>query len=284
MATPLSRQANSQIAQPEVGFGSQGQYASLPSELTLELSQDPRDRRQTPSSDSYMAPGTSMALMGPPPFPVDTSPWTNTSVFSPDLDGLLYPGNGPVPLLHERSPLPGASGSATRSPEFHLPSIRETDSVASWYDDPAAPWTSLRQTGSTGQPMISQHTPQRTSPAMNPRSYREASRSEVSGPTTRHHHFDSTYGSRSLVSNSEGSLDQPNPSQGGQSVAMEFNGLHFNNGSRSTYRTASTASQDDHYSSLDGSSDTSQRHRAPASLACPYDECAHISKNNSEQK
>ena len=275
MATPLSRQANSQIAQPEVGFA---RPVRFPSELTLELSQDPRDRRQTPSSDSYMAPGTSMAVMGPPPFPVDPSPWTNTSVFSPELDGLLYPGNGLVPLLHERSPLPGASGSTTHSPEFQLPSIKDTDSVTRWNEDPTGPWTSLRNTGGTGQSMIYQHIPQRTSPGMN-RNYRESSRSEVSATTTGRHPRDSTYGTRSsFVSNSEGSLDHPNPSQGGHSVAMEFNGLHFNNRSRST------ASQDDHYSSLDGSSDTSQRHRAPASLTCHYEDCAHVSKNNSEHK
>ena len=282
MTTPLSRQAKSQIAQPEVVLAGPTRFSS---ELTLELSQDPRDRRQTPSSDSYMPPGTSMAVMGPPPFPVDPSldPWNNTCVPSLELDGLLYPGNGLVPLLPERPPLPGTSGSTTHSTEFQLPSIRETDSVTRWNDDPAAPWTSLRNTGSSGQSMIYQPISQRTSPGMNRRNYREPSRSEVSATTPGRHQLDSTYGSRSFVSNSEGSLDHPNQTQACPSVTVDFDALNFNR-SRSTYRTGSTASQDDHFSSLDGSSDTSQRPRASASLACPYENCTHVSKNNSEHK
>ena len=285
MPAPLSRQAKSQIAQPEVGLASLMRFSG---ELTLELSQDPRERRQTPSSDSYMPPGTSMAAMGPPPFPVDPSldPWNNTSVVPLELDGLLYPGNGLVQLLHERPPLPGASGSTTHSPELHLPAIREareTDSVARWNDDPAGPWTSLRNTGSTGQSIICQPISQRTSPSMNLRNYREPSRSVVSIPTTGRHPGDSTYGSRSFVSNSEGSLDHPNQSQGCPSVAVDFNALHFDQ-NRSTYRTASTASQEDHFSSVDGSSDTSQRPRAPDTLTCLWENCGHVSKNNSEHK
>lgn len=286
MPPPLSRQAKSQIAQPEVGLASPIRSSS---ELTLELSQDPRDRRQTPSSDSYMPPGISMAVMGPPgppPFPVDPSldAWNNTSLIPLDYDGLLCPANGHVPLLHERPPLPGASGSTTHSPEFQLPSIRETDSVMKWSNDPTSPWTSLRNTGSTGQGMIYQPISQRTSPGTNVLNYRgEPSRSEASVTTTGQHPLDSTYGSRSRVSNSEGSLDNPNPSQGCHSVSIDFNGLHVTTG-RNTYGTGSTASQDDHFSSLDGSSDTSQRPRASASLTCPYDNCDHTSKNNSEHK
>ena len=227
-----------------------------------------------------------MTAMGPPPFPVDPSldPWNNTSIIPLELDGLLYPSNGLVPLLHERPPLPGPSGSATHTPEFQLPSIRDPgsvrdpDSVAQWNNDPTAPWTSLRNTGSTGQSMIYQPNPQRPSPGMNLPDYREPSRSEVSGTTTGRYQLDSTYGTRSLVSNSEGSLDHPNQSQGCSSVAVDFNGLNFN------HRGRSTASQDEHFSSLDGSSDTSQQPRAPVSLACQYEDCSHISKNNSEYK
>ncbi|KAL8786431.1 MAG: hypothetical protein Q9195_008201 [Heterodermia aff. obscurata] len=222
-----------------------------------------------------------MAVMGPPPFPVDPSldAWNNTSVIPLELDGLLYPGNGLVPLLH--SPLPGASGSTTHSPELQLPSIREnreTDSVTRWNNDPTSPWTSLRNTGSTGQPIIYQPMTQRTSPGMNLPTYRDPLRSEMNSSTTGRP-LDSTYGSRSFTGNSEGSLDHPNQSQGCPSVNVDLNGFHF----KGTYRAGSTASQDEHFSSMDGgSSDTSQRPRPSASLTCPYDDCGHISKNNSE--
>ena len=235
-----------------------------------------------------MSPATSIAVMGHPrPFPVDPSldAWNNTNVNSLDLDGLLYPSNGgPFPLLHDRSgPLPGASGSTTHSPEFHLPSIRETDSVTKWNDDPTGPWTSLRNTGSTGHSMIYQPISQRTPPGMNLRNPRELS--EVSATTTGPYQPDSTYGSRSFFSNSEGSLDPPNQSQGCPSVAVDLRGLNFHsNRGGSNYRTGSAASQDDHFSSLDGSSDTSQQARSLATLNCPWNDCEHISKNNSEHK
>ena len=226
-----------------------------------------------------------MATMGPPghpPFPVDPSldAWNNTSVIPLDYDGLLYPANELVPLLHER---PGASGSTTHSPEFQLPSIRESDSVTRWNEDPTGPWNSLRNTGSTGQSIIYQSSSQRISPGMNYPTYREPLRSEASITTTGRHQLDSTYGSRSIVSNSECSMDPQNPSQGCHSVPIDLNGLHVTP-TRSTYKTGSTPSQDDHFSSLDGSSDTSQRPRALVNLTCPYDNCDHTSKNNSEHK
>lgn len=217
--------------------------------------------------------------MGPPTFAFDPSVdvWQSPSVLSPSLGNLLLPSNDVLPQLHERSSLPITSGNSIHpSDDFRLPSIRgENNSITRWNNDPG-PWTPFRQAGSTGQsPMIQPHarfTMQRPPPYI----YRDSARSEVSVSTTGQPLHDSAYDSRSFVSNSEGSLDHRDASRSCPSDTVDLNGL--------SYGVGSNVSQDDHHSSLDGASDTSYRPRTSASLACHYEQCKHISRNNSEHK
>lgn len=276
------REANFRTAQPEVGAAKRIRRLD---ELTVSLSQNPHSRRQTPSTDSHIAPRTPVANMGPPPFPVDPElNWNNTSqasVHTPDLDGLLLPNNGFEPQLYERPPLPGSSGGTVIPPEnFNLPPFqpRETDPMRRWNDDPAAPWTSERVGGNWGQyahPYV-RYSTEHTTPGSGFNNYRGSPRSEVSAGDNGRARIDSGYGTRSMGS-SEQNMDRLDQSQGCPSVAMDFSGLHVNGDSIN-------CGPDDPYSSLDGTSDTSSRPRPSSSFLCPYDNCSHVSKNNSEHK
>ena len=233
----------------------------------------------------------SVANMYPPPLPVDPSldiSWNNKTVYS-HLDGLLSPNNGYDAQFSERPMLPGTPGETVNVPDNNrLPSIRETDSVTRWNEDPAAPWTGFRHTGAVGQSMMTPsyagYTTQRPSQGLNVYGYRESPRSDASATTPGRYPLDSGYGTnRSVHSHSEGSMDHPDGSPVCQSDPMDLNGLDVNE-TIATCGAGSNGSHDDQYSSYDDGSNTSQRPRMATSMICPHEGCSHVSKNNSEFK
>lgn len=273
MSTHSSHQANSQITQPDVRAA---MLVYCSHKLMTSPSQISNGRGQTSPTEFYIGPGSPVANMGPPPFSYEPSldVWHNPSVLSPDLDNLLLPSNEILRQPHERSSLPGISGISIP------PSNRgENNSMMRWSND-IGPWTPLRNTGNTGQSLMVQPYPKFTTQRTPPYSYRDPVRSEVSASTNGQHLHDSAYGSRSLVSNSDGSLDHGDTSRSCQSDTVDLNGLQMN-GNATAYGAGRNLSQD---GSLDGGSDTSYRPRTSASLTCPHEKCSHVSRNNSEHK
>ena len=96
--------------------------------------------------------------------------------------------------------------------DFQLPSIRGTDSLSRWKNDPSDPWTPPMNQGSA--PIYAQRTPSGQMYGH----YHESFRSKVTASTNSHYRLNSGYDdSRDM--NSDMSADHPDQSQGGQSIA-----------------------------------------------------------------
>ena len=231
-------------------------------------------RSQTPYTDSYMTP-TSPGSNMRPPLPPISHPFDtyDANIYSRGHESLMPTGNPVSPYLPQGPSLLGPSGNLSdQSENSQLPSIRGTDSLSRWENDPSGPWV---------PPMAQNPAPVyalRNSSGHMFRHFREPSRSDVSAGSNSHCRLDSGYGG----SGENLSASHPDQSQGDQSIAGNFDDFHVG-GDTNPYPDNTL---EDQSSSLDGMSDASSRPpRAPGPLACDFDNnCTHISKNRSEYK
>ena len=202
-------------------------------------------RNSTPPPAPSASPGSNMR----PPLPPISHPFDtyDANIYSRGHESLMPTGNPVSPYLPQGPSLLGPSGNLSdQSENSQLPSIRGTDSLSRWENDPSGPWV---------PPMAQNPAPVyalRNSSGHMFRHFREPSRSDVSAGSNSHCRLDSGYGG----SGENLSASHPNQSQ-----------------------------DDDQYSSLDDISDSSKQPRTSDSMTCDFnDTCTHISKNRSEYK
>ncbi|KAL8721149.1 MAG: hypothetical protein Q9225_002107 [Loekoesia sp. 1 TL-2023] len=232
--------------------------------------------------------------MAPPPIPVDPAidSWRSSNIaLSPglSLDNLIQSS----PRLADRQNLSGQSNLDNFSQDVQLPAMKQhptdPDPLLRFWND-TGPWNSQRVGVDPGQasshPRFATFGDQmrRNFPAM-PYDYRSP-RSEIGSSTTGRYPVDSGYGgSKSLATPSARSVDQLDHGQSGLSISGDVHDFHpFAEDRYQDSLVRNGPSPHDQYSSMDVLGDNGQPTAVTFELACSYQNCGTISKNQSEHR
>lgn len=227
--------------------------------------------------------------MAPPPIPIDPAidSWKSSTVaLSPglSLDHLLQ---SPLKLA-DRLTLSAQPSLENLSQDVQLPAMKQNptdpDPLLRFWQDPG-PWNSQHPRQSPGNPRFVSFddSMRRNYPAIthNPRS----PGSEVGSSATGRYHPDSGYGTQRLATPSTRSIDQLDHGQSGQSLPGDAHGFHtFSDDGYQEASVRSDPSPHTHYSPMDILGDHAQHSTVNFELACSYQNCGTISKNQSEYR